>query len=148
MSAGSPNLISPQHHGVPVGHRMVLPLSPDPDTPALARDLVGDACRVWRLPEVFYPGRLVMSELVTNAVEHARARISVVVTHRAGGLLVAVEDDCPALPRLIGLTPPRRGHPLNERGQGLRTVQATATRWGALPLVNGKLVWALIRRPI
>ena len=145
MSAGSPHLISPGHHGAADGSRMVLPLSPDPDAPALARDLIGDACRVWQLPEVFYPGRLVMSELVTNAVEHARARISVVVTSRAGGLLVAVEDDCPALPRLIDQEPPRRGHPLNERGRGLRTVQATATRWGVLPLVNGKLVWALIR---
>jgi hypothetical protein len=147
MSAGPLHLISPQHLGVAEGNRMVLPLSPDPDAPALARDLVGDACRVWQLPEVFYPGRLVMSELVTNAVEHAVERIGVVVTHRAGGLLVAVEDDCPALPRLIDMEPPRRGHPLNERGRGLRTVQATATRWGAMPLVTGKLVWALIRHP-
>jgi hypothetical protein len=130
---------------MPLVDRLTLKLTPEPDAPALARDMVGDACRAWRLPRLLYPGRLVMSELVTNAVEHAAAEITVLVSRRGDGLHLAVADDSPTLPRLLDLAPPRRGQPLNERGRGLRTVHATAATWGSVPTPAGKLVWALIR---
>jgi signal transduction histidine kinase len=129
----------------PAADRMILTLPPEPDSPALARDLVGDACQSWHLPAVFYPARLVMSELVTNAVEHAGSTITVALTCRTGGLLVAVSDTSRTLPHLRDLQRPHRGRCLDERGRGLRIVQATAVRWGALPTVGGKLVWALVR---
>src|SRR5690242_16318770 len=66
--------------GGPVTDRLRLSLPPHPDTPALARNLVTDACGAWGLPEVLHRARLVMSELATNAVEHARTPIAVIVT--------------------------------------------------------------------
>jgi anti-sigma regulatory factor (Ser/Thr protein kinase) len=125
--------------------RIVCTLPPDPDSPALARNLVGDACQAWHHTAVFYPARLVTSELVTNAVEHTGSTITVALSHRAGGLLIAVSDASRTLPHLRELRRPRRGECLDERGRGLRTVQATAVRWGALPTGAGKLVWALVR---
>ncbi len=124
------------------GERMCVALAPEPEAPSLARDLVGNACLRWGLPELLYPARLVMSELVTNAVEHAGTDLTVVVTRRGSGLQLAVADGFAEHPRLVRMRPPRRGCPLDERGRGLQTVAGTATAWGSLPTPLGKVVWA------
>jgi hypothetical protein len=127
---------------LPAGDRMGLTMAPEPEAPSLARDLIGGACRAWGLPELLHPARLVMSELVTNAVEHAGTDLTVVVTRRGSGLHLAVADGYAEHPRMIKMRPPRRGYPLDERGRGLRTVAGTATAWGSLPTPLGKVVWA------
>jgi anti-sigma regulatory factor (Ser/Thr protein kinase) len=132
---------------MPLTDRLHLTLQSEPDSPALARGLVGDACLAWQMPHLLHPCRLVMSELVTNAVEHVGARITVTVTRRGIGLHLAVADTSPMLPALIALTPPRPGEPLDERGRGLRTVDSVATVWGAEPTATGKVVWATVRGP-
>ena len=129
---------------MPLTERLVMRLTPEPDAPSLARDMVGDGCRAWDLHHLLHPSRLVLSELVTNAVEHARETLTVGVAPRAGGLHLTVSDDNPAFPRLLDLTPPRRGHPLNERGRGLRTVAAVAAGWGTIRTPDGKLGWASV----
>lgn len=131
----------------PRSERLRLHLAPDPDAPALARDLVTDACAVWRLPALLHPGRLVVSELTANAAQHARTPIIVRLSPRAGGLHLAVGDGDPRLPRLRqprpeSSTPARSLY--EEPGQGLRLVDAAATRWGALPTRDGKIVWATL----
>jgi anti-sigma regulatory factor (Ser/Thr protein kinase) len=132
---------------LPLTERLLVRLPSEPDSPALARDLIGDACRMWQLPALLHPARLVMSELVTNAVEHAGSQITCVVSKRGNGLHLTVSDLSPRLPRLLDLAPPRRGLPLDDRGRGLHTVHATASMWGAMPTPTGKVVWALIAPP-
>jgi hypothetical protein len=130
---------------LPLSDRLVRRLQPEPESPSLARDLVTDACLAWALPLLLHPGRLVMSELVTNAVEHARTEMTVVVSRRGAGLHLSVADENSRLPAVIALARPRRGFPLDERGRGLRTVAATAHAWGSLPTRTGKVVWATMR---
>ncbi|AEV88661.1 anti-sigma regulatory factor [Actinoplanes sp. SE50] len=130
---------------LPDGERMAVTLAPDADAPSAARNLAGDACLAWGLPRLPHPSRLVMSELVTNAVEHAGTPIRVVVTRRGDGLHLAVADGSSAMPRLLRPTRPRAGQPLDERGRGLRTVHGTAAVWGAVPAAPGKVVWAIVR---
>ena len=130
---------------IPGADRLTLTLRPDADAPSAARNLVGDACLSWDLTDLLYPSRLVMSELVTNAVEHAGTEIRVLVTRRGAGLHLAVADGDPRLPEMIQQAWPRAGRPLDERGRGLRAVDATATLWGSLPAGDGKVVWATIR---
>nr|WP_221380068.1 ATP-binding protein [Actinoplanes polyasparticus] len=130
--------------GGPVADRLRLSLPPHPDAPALARNLVTDACGVWNLPEVLYPARQVMSELAGNAVEHARTPIGVFVIRRGVGVHLTVCDGDPRLPQLIDQTRQPPGHLWEMRGQGLRIVQAVATAWGALPTREGKMVWATV----
>lgn len=130
---------------IPGTERVAVTLLPDPDAPSVARNLVGDACLQWGLGHLLYSSRLVMSELVTNAVEHARTEIRVVVTRRGAGLHLSVGDGDPVLPQMIRLTRPRPDVPLDVRGRGLRTVHETATLWGAMLAENGKVVWATIR---
>lgn len=129
----------------PLTDRVRLVLPPDPDTPALARNLVTEACAAWRLPDVLHPGRLVMSELAGNAVEHARTPVTVVVTRRDSGLHLAVCDRDPTLPRLIAPPTAPPGNLWETRGQGLRTVRAAAASWGAMPTADGKIVWATVQ---
>jgi hypothetical protein len=132
---------------MPGAERLSLTLAPDPDAPSAARNLVSDACLCWGLVHLLHPSRLVMSELVTNAMEHAGTEIRVVVTRRGPGLHLAVFDGSSRLPELIRPIRPRADLPLDERGQGLRRVQATAARWGAAPTDSGKVVWAAVREP-
>jgi hypothetical protein len=117
-------------------------LPPEPLSASLALDLVGQGCSAWRLPGVLHPARRVLSELVTNAVEHARTPVLVTVSHRGPGLHLSVRDGDPRLPRLL---PGRGAGPSHERGQGLRLVHAGASAWGAMPTHGGKVVWATVR---
>lgn len=121
-------------------------LAAEPDAASLARVLVADACLAWRLPELLHPARRVMSELVLNAVEHAGTDVVVTITRRGIGLHLAVCDGDPRLPELRVPARVRRGAPLDERGRGLRVVQAAATGWGAVRTPTGKVVWASVQR--
>jgi anti-sigma regulatory factor (Ser/Thr protein kinase) len=128
----------------PVSDLMQLRLPPDLDSPSTARNLVGDACQAWQLPGLLHPARLVLSELVTNAVEHARTDILVTVSRRGTGLHLSVRDGSPQLPRLLQPARAVPGAPLDERGQGLQIVHAAAAAWGSMPTRDGKVVWATL----
>ncbi|MBB2945992.1 hypothetical protein FB565_005750 [Actinoplanes lutulentus] len=131
---------------IPGIERLSLTLEPGTDAPSAARNLVSDACLSWGLVHLLHPSRLVMSELVTNAVEHAATEIRVVVTRRGAGLHLAVADDDPRLPEVMARPAhPRPDLPLDERGRGLRMVQDTAVMWGSVPTETGKIVWATIK---
>ncbi|MEV6345732.1 ATP-binding protein [Actinoplanes sp. NPDC051851] len=132
---------------MPENERMTATLPPGPEAAPAARNLVSDACLAWGLTRLLHHSRVVMSELVTNAVEHAGTEIRVAVTRRGDGLHLSVTDGSPRMPRLIRPSRPRPDRPLDDRGQGLRTVQGIAELWGAVPASEGKTVWATIRAP-
>lgn len=130
--------------GLPLPDLLQLRLPPEVTSGSAARNLISDACQAWDLMPLLHPARLVMSELVTNAVQHAGTEILVTVSRRGQALHVAVRDGSPDLPRLLEPLPVVPGEPLNERGQGLRLVHAGSTAWGAMPTSNGKVVWAVL----
>jgi len=132
---------------LPLTERVTLTLPPEPDSPSYARNLVADACLAWGRPELMHPARLVMSELVTNAIEHAGTPMGVVVGLRGDGVHVTVSDGVAAPPRLVEPARPRRDRPLDERGLGLQVVRGTAATWGWLPTRTGKMVWATLIGP-
>jgi hypothetical protein len=115
--------------------------APDELSTCAARNLVGAACEAWRMPDLLHPARIIVSELVTNAVEHAGTDVTVTVWRRGAGLHLSVRDGDPRLPQLLD---PSSGAP-GERGTGLRIVGARATAWGAMATRDGKLVWATLR---
>ncbi len=130
---------------IPGDERLSVTLRPDAEASSLARNLVSDACLGWGLTHLLHRSRLVMSELVSNAVEHAGTEIRVAVSRRGAGLHLSVSDDDPRLPRLVPVSRPRPDLPLDERGRGLRTVHENAALWGCLPAGAGKVVWATMR---
>ena len=80
---------------------------------------------------------LVTSELVTNAIEHARTPATLQLRRRPRYLYVAVLDGA--------RTEPVRRHdrdPEAVGGRGLHMVGVVSTRWGHLLRPDGKVVWA------
>lgn len=128
--------------GLPLTERLVARLAPTLQAPAFARRLVADACAVWSLPSLVYPAKLVVSELVLNAVEHAGTEAKVTVSRRGPGIHLAVADRDRRLPAMPPVAPRSL---VNQHATGLRAVQATATVAGVLPTLDGKVFWALLR---
>lgn len=86
---------------------------------------------------------LVVNELVTNALVHARAGGGIVlqVAVDGAGLHVEVEDGDPVPP----LARPEPGSELRLGGRGLEIVEQVCARWGWAPAghdrLSGKRVW-------
>ncbi|HEX5198777.1 ATP-binding protein [Paractinoplanes rhizophilus] len=106
-----------------------------------ARNLVTEACLAWDLPELVGSASLVVSELVSNAVEHAGTMMTVRVTRRGRYVHIAVRDGSPREP--VAGTPGS----LSDRGRGLVLVNTVAEHWGSLPTRDGKVVWATLAAP-
>ncbi|WP_433790835.1 ATP-binding protein [Actinoplanes sp. CA-252034] len=90
--------------------RLQADLPPHLECAGVARDLVVRAGDTWNVPEpLLMRAKLVMSELVVNAVEHAGSDIRVTVSHRGIGLHLAVCDGVSRLPRPRHPLPAARG---------------------------------------
>ncbi|HSL26748.1 MAG TPA: ATP-binding protein [Acidimicrobiia bacterium] len=76
-----------------------------------------------------------VSEVVTNAVLHARTPLTLKAQLQNNRIRVSVIDGSETLPRL------RRREPTAATGRGLLIVQALADRWGVDPVESGKTVW-------
>ncbi|MFI1579186.1 ATP-binding protein [Embleya sp. NPDC020630] len=85
---------------------------------------------------------LLLSELVTNAVQHStRGRtVAVAVLRRENSIRLAVVDDDTALPEAGGAV-----DLLDEHGRGLLLVEAMAEEWGSYPVPDGKVVWCDVK---
>lgn len=114
-------------------------LTPDPSATAIARQVVEDACRAWRLDHVQDAAQLVITELVSNVVRHAGTDMEISLTASPGALRLAVRDGNPIPPR-----PDVSEASLAENGRGLVVIRALAIEWGATPSGGGKVVWAVL----
>jgi hypothetical protein len=116
-------------------------LAPAADSPRRAREVVADACGDWGITEVLSPATLIASELVTNAVEHARSESTLELVRRGSYLHIRVSDSSGGEPRL---RPPATMPSDALRGRGLMFVDLYSSAWGWLPTPMGKVVWATI----
>lgn len=91
--------------------------------------------RAWGCGDAIPDAELLVSELVTNAVLHARSSTRVTIEHAGTTVRVSVCDDSPRRPRL------REYGPEAVTGRGLVIVDRIALRWGVDPSDNGKCVW-------
>lgn len=78
---------------------------------------------------------LLTSELVSNAVRHARGPVGLHLTWSDRDVRVEVEDQSPERP----VVRPLDQDALN--GRGLLLVDGLANGWGVRPTETGKLVW-------
>ncbi|WP_343236511.1 ATP-binding protein [Streptomyces sp. NEAU-S7GS2] len=115
-----------------------------PETAEKARRLARLALRVWQMDDVEDGAALLVSELFTNAVCHARGECVRVIIDRpeADRVYLAVVDHAPdRLPEL------REAVPDDADGRGLALVEELADRWGCDLMGRehrpwGKRVWA------
>lgn len=131
--------------GLPVSPREVLSLAPAPEAPARSRQFTHDTCALWGVGRVGGVAELVASELVTNAVIHARTPFTVTLRLADGRLHVAVRDGDPR--PMLRPSPGAGGGPHDEHGRGLLLLDAMADAWGCSPTADGKVVWATIEVP-
>jgi anti-sigma regulatory factor (Ser/Thr protein kinase) len=108
----------------------------DRTAPSRARRFVSDTLRGWDIPrDKIADAVLLVSELVTNALLHARSAPSVELTHDGGRVRVDVVDESPTIPR-------RRRYASDAvTGRGIALVETLASRWGSEREGSGKRVW-------
>ncbi|MFF3443052.1 ATP-binding protein [Streptosporangium sp. NPDC002721] len=108
---------------------------PIPASVPRARLLVGDQLAEWGIGEQDEVARLLVSELVTNALCHAWGPVWLAVSYRDGTLRCEVNDANPALPSARD--------PLgdDERGRGLQLLDLLSDRWGSERTPTGKVSW-------
>lgn len=111
---------------------------------AHARAHAVDALRQWQIDDDIVEAlRLIVSELVTNAVVHTASRtIEITVSVTATEAIVTVTDQ-----GLFGTPVAREARPEEEHGRGLALVEALATRWESTPLADGTQVEAAVTLP-
>ncbi|WP_412751091.1 STAS domain-containing protein [Krasilnikovia sp. M28-CT-15] len=105
-----------------------------------ARELATEACARWQLPALIGPACLIADELATNAVIHAHTMADIRFAVGPHHLMISVRDGSAARP-----APVRAPLHTSVTGLGLLLVDATASRWGCLPVDGGKVVWACLR---
>jgi anti-sigma regulatory factor (Ser/Thr protein kinase) len=125
----------------PVGAAVEAPLVLDPEANAVAaaRRYVRHALTHLHAEELEESAELGVSELVTNALLHARTAFSLAVRRTpGGGVRIEVTDSSPlpAQQRHFGMSA--------TTGRGLRLVEAVSHAWGVTPAPDGepgKTVW-------
>ena len=108
----------------------------DPAAPGLARRVANDTLAIWDLVELAPIVELLVSEVVTNTVRHARSRGEMEMSISDRTVRVAVSDHAG------GELGPQHPRPDEPTGRGLAIVDSVATRWGVgEPDDVGKTVW-------
>jgi anti-sigma regulatory factor (Ser/Thr protein kinase) len=120
--ARSASLVRPEAVGV---EQVRADLPGEPGSVRRARSFVRDALRTWRLDQLGDTAVLLVSELATNAVLHARTGFAVEVVLRGPVVRVTVHDCSPAAPK------PRRHGPSSSTGRGLDILDQLADSWGS-----------------
>ncbi len=107
---------------------------PEPATVAGARQFVSSVLQEWGLPAGDVP--LLVSELATNAVLHARSEFSVTVWAMRRHVRVEVTDGNSRVPVVSAV--PLDAH----SGRGLLLLQSLASAWGVDRTNDtGKTIW-------
>jgi anti-sigma regulatory factor (Ser/Thr protein kinase) len=85
--------------------------------------------------ELVEAASLLLSELVTNSIVHARTDIEVRLIADDHMVRAEVSDGNPTVPST------RRAHELAGTGRGLHLIEQLSTRWGISASDAGKTVW-------
>src|SRR5687768_9743008 len=104
----------------PVPRWRRLTLAPMPLASSMARVWISDACLDWGVPRALRAARLVITELVDNAVRHAGTAVEVSAAVENGRLHLRVRDGSRTMPAPRPVQPRRPDLPLDLCGLGLR----------------------------
>jgi len=113
-------------------------LRPRPQAAGEARRLARRTLASWGIDQAVDAVLLVVSELVTNAVTHARSLMTFSLELHDDYVRVGVTDTSPSMPQ------EQAPEPSEEHGRGIQLVDLLSSSWGAQILPEGKRVWAQI----
>uniref|UniRef100_UPI003593DF8D PAS domain S-box protein n=2 Tax=Streptomyces phaeochromogenes TaxID=1923 RepID=UPI003593DF8D len=106
-----------------------------PESVPEGRAFLTKALTSWDCTTTADDARLLLSEILTNAVQHAQGPLGLHLCRTATELTVEVSDHSPHLPQ------PRLAAEDEESGRGLILVRALADTWGVRPTDEGKTTW-------
>jgi anti-sigma regulatory factor (Ser/Thr protein kinase) len=116
--------------------------TPTLEAPGQGRAFAARWMQAWGAVTHLDAARLVVDELVANAVFHARTELEVRITLAGDRLGLAVAD------RGGGVPARRAPSGAEEGGRGVMLVDALTDRWGVFPRARGgKVVWAVLKDP-
>ena len=128
----------------PVRVRRRTTLPPTPPAVRTARVFLTETAQAWCLTDdLVLPALITVTELTSNAIEHAATELTLVIEHQCPTLHIRVRDHAPALTPILV-------HPdcTNPRGRGLLMVDALTDAWGVhLHPPHSKTVWAALSPP-
>ncbi|MET9908149.1 PAS domain S-box protein [Streptomyces sp. NPDC006476] len=104
-----------------------------------ARAFLHKALEAWDCATATDDAVLLLSETLTNAVQHAVGPIGLHLRRTDTDLTVEVSDHSPHLPQ------PRLAADDEESGRGLLLVRALADDWGVRPTDEGKTTWFTLK---
>ncbi|MDP8969647.1 MAG: ATP-binding protein [Actinomycetota bacterium] len=111
-------------------------LAPEATSARVARRFVGATLTAWSCSELADVAELLTTELVTNALLHARTDLQLHLHRRDERVRIEVEDGNSHLPAV------RNYDEEGQTGRGMVLVEALAAAWGADQTERGKVVWA------
>jgi len=120
-------------NGQPIPPSHTMTLAPVATSCAAVRAAVRRCCADWRIPRFGQTGEIIASEMVANAIVHARTDLTVAI-RAVNGLQISVTDSDPRMVPEESIL----------HGAGMEIVNGLADRWGCLPTSAGKVVWACI----
>jgi hypothetical protein len=132
---GLPRSPAPRPDGAQVRQ---LSLPGEPSSVPAARRFVREVLAEWDRPELEEAGTLLASELVSNAVLHARTSVEVELMDGTEVLLV-VADCSSTLPVM------RRHSRVSATGRGLWLLDQYSLRHGLVVTHEGKQLWSVLR---
>jgi DNA-binding NarL/FixJ family response regulator len=112
----------------------------DPTSPRRSRRLAQSALEGWCDPGVLADVELLITELVTNGVQHAASDVDVRIAVGATTVRVEIGDRSPTEPVARTTKPNEPG------GRGMHIVEKVASRWGVDLRRTGKCVWFEVPR--
>ncbi|WP_436759030.1 ATP-binding protein [Streptosporangium sp. V21-05] len=116
-------------------------LPADPEAVGVVRRLAREVLVGWGISTMTENVTMVVSELVSNAVVHGQAPITLSL-HRHGRIVCGEVTDHSAV-----WSAPLPAGPDSEHGRGLAIVAAYADRWGVESAPQGKTVWFVCVEP-
>jgi anti-sigma regulatory factor (Ser/Thr protein kinase) len=120
-----------------VEHEARIWLDPLTSSVSTARRFVEGALLRWQATEILDDAQLLTSELVTNAVLHARTTIELVLVQQNGALRIEVHDRCVIFDPAAAM----------ESGQGLQLIEGLASGWGIARDGSENVVWLELKCP-
>jgi anti-sigma regulatory factor (Ser/Thr protein kinase) len=122
-------------------HRVTVTFPADLESASAARHFLEDRLREWGAEDLVESARLLVSELMVNAVLHSGTAAQLTVDLEPGCLRVEVGDGG------TGEVVQQPYEPESPTGRGLMIVDALASRWGVDDRPRGgKVVWFEIER--
>ncbi len=128
-------------HPLPADRSAAWWLPGEPRQVAHCRRLVRETLAAWQLSALTETVELLVSELVTNAIQHAGGEIRLRLQREATGLLCEVCDQTRTPPELQEMSATA------ERGRGILLVNELSRKWGHRRTASGKIVWFTLNQP-